>query len=250
MDRIGNLLQTERTQKGLEISAVEHATGIRSLYLLALEQGNYEVLPGDAYVKGFLRNYGNFLGLDGAELVRQYNETRSPSVVAQPHAAHSEPMANPVRKPAYRIQQKTALTALLVLAVLTGGLLMWPKNSPDFATGGNLPTRAATSPAGAQTPAAAPAAKGRAVVLTARYSDRCWTSVIADGKTVYEGIPRINEVLTWEADRQIVVNFGNAAAVELTYNGQSQGKVGERGDVVVKTFSASADTMRTQGGKP
>ena len=71
----------------------------------------------------------------------------------------------------------------------------------------------------------------------ARFSDRCWTSVIADGKSIYEGIPKNDEILTWQADRQIVVNFGNAAAVELTFNGQPVGKIGERGDVVVKTFS-------------
>ncbi len=83
-------------------------------------------------------------------------------------------------------------------------------------------------------------AGSRPVVLVARYSDRCWTSVIADGKTLYEGIPRIGETFTWEADRQIVVNFGNAAAVDLTFNGQSVGKIGERGDVVVRTFAAPA----------
>jgi hypothetical protein len=45
-------------------------------------------------------------------------------------------------------------------------------------------------------------------------------------------------MFTWEAERQIVVNFGNAAAVDLTFNGQPVGKIGERGDVVVKTFTA------------
>ena len=81
--------------------------------------------------------------------------------------------------------------------------------------------------------------QNRPVVLSARFTDRCWTSVIADGKTLYEGIPANGAMFTWEADRQIVVNFGNAAAVELTFNGKPVGKIGERGDVVVKTFTVA-----------
>ena len=100
------------------------------------------------------------------------------------------------------------------------------------------------SPPVAQPPSNTPAvsqpavaAASRPITLLARFTDRCWTSVIADGKSIYEGIPKNDETFTWQAERQIVVNFGNAAAVVLTFNGQPVGKIGERGDVVVKTFS-------------
>ena len=54
VDKVGNLLLAERKKKGLEIIDVEHATGIRAVYLAALEEGRYSTLPGDVYVKGFI----------------------------------------------------------------------------------------------------------------------------------------------------------------------------------------------------
>jgi hypothetical protein len=53
---------------------------------------------------------------------------------------------------------------------------------------------------------------------------------------VYEGIPRAGETLTWTADRSLILRLGNAAGVELTYNGQPQGRIGGDGEVTVKTF--------------
>ena len=76
MDKIGDLLYTERRKKGLEIADVEHATGISGVYLNALEQSRYDVLPGEVYVKGFLRNYANYLGLDGSHLVQLYSDKK------------------------------------------------------------------------------------------------------------------------------------------------------------------------------
>ncbi|ETJ28943.1 hypothetical protein Q604_UNBC16509G0001, partial [human gut metagenome] len=41
-------------------------------YLEAIEDGNYDIIPGQVYVKGFIRNYGNYLDLDGDRLVKVY----------------------------------------------------------------------------------------------------------------------------------------------------------------------------------
>ena len=86
-------------------------------------------------------------------------------------------------------------------------------------------------------PAPAPAA--RPIVVTAKYTADCWTQVLADGREVYEGIPRIGETLTWNADRTMTVRLGNAAGVELTYNNQPQGRLGGNGEVIAKTFTAA-----------
>jgi cytoskeletal protein RodZ len=255
MDMIGKSLYTERVKKNLEIADVEHATGIRGIYLQALEQGKYEVLPGEVYVKGFIRNYGNFLGLDGTHLVHLYCESISPVAAPAQEAPETATVAakNNESISQFRFGKKTVglLAALLILAVSAWSLYGWKKTQDSnvaATTMDNIEKKAksGTDPASptAKSPASSAASSlpggSRPVVLFARYSDRCWTSVIADGKTLYEGIPRIDETFTWVADRQIVVNFGNAGAVELTFNGQPVGKIGERGDVVVKTFASPA----------
>ena len=144
----------------------------------------------------------------------------------------------------------STIAVVLILVLSAWGLYAWQKaQTSDSSDASRNTTMKRMSPAtGAVSSTSGNQSSGipgalsvstRPVVLIARYSDRCWTSVIADGKTLYEGIPKMDEQLIWEADRQIVVNFGNAGAVELIFNGQPVGKIGERGDVVVKTFAAS-----------
>ena len=69
---IGAILVEERTRQGLELDALEERTKIRAKYLRALENEEWDVLPGAAYVRGFLRTYAGELGLDADELVDAY----------------------------------------------------------------------------------------------------------------------------------------------------------------------------------
>jgi hypothetical protein len=70
---IGNSLREARVRQGLEYPQVELATKIRGKYIRALEDEQYGVLPAQPYVKGFLRTYAEFLGLDGQLYVDEYN---------------------------------------------------------------------------------------------------------------------------------------------------------------------------------
>ena len=245
------MLYTERRKKGLEIVDAEQATGIRGVYLQALEQGKYEVLPGEVYVKGFIRNYGNYLELDGAHLVQLYSNSLTTGAPAPVPAAPPAPHKTKSDNSTQRVFNKKALSTLLVAVILilsAWSLYSWQQAQPQKNNTAQekpgtqaKPIPAASFPASnssAGATATLPPGISRPVILSARFTDRCWTSVIADGKTLYEGIPQNGETLTWDAERQIVVNFGNAGAVELTFNGQPVGKIGERGDVVVKTFTA------------
>jgi cytoskeleton protein RodZ len=69
---IGSVLKEERQRQGLDIRAIEDRTKIRTKYLRALENEDWHVLPGPAYVRGFLRAYAETLGLDADALVDEY----------------------------------------------------------------------------------------------------------------------------------------------------------------------------------
>jgi cytoskeleton protein RodZ len=73
MFEIGGSLREARLKRGLTPADVQKAIRIRDRYLQALEEERWEVLPGDAYVKGFLRTYADYLGLDGNLYVDEYN---------------------------------------------------------------------------------------------------------------------------------------------------------------------------------
>ncbi len=73
MFEIGNSLREARLRQGLEFPQVELATKVRTKYLRALEDEQFGVLPAQPYVKGFLRTYAEFLGLDGQLYVDEYS---------------------------------------------------------------------------------------------------------------------------------------------------------------------------------
>src|ERR1700712_5878621 len=60
-------------RRGVDLAQAELATKIRGKYLRALEEEHFEVLPAETYVKGFLRTYAEYLGLDGQLYVDEYN---------------------------------------------------------------------------------------------------------------------------------------------------------------------------------
>ena len=72
MFEIGNSLRDARLKQGLDFSQVELATKIRAKYVRAIEEEQFDALPAETYVKGFLRTYADHLGLDGQLYVDEY----------------------------------------------------------------------------------------------------------------------------------------------------------------------------------
>jgi cytoskeletal protein RodZ len=80
MADIGSTLREARMRSHIDISEVETATKIRAKYLRALENEEWDLLPGPVYIKSFLRTYGDYLGLDTRMLIddfKYYNERPS-----------------------------------------------------------------------------------------------------------------------------------------------------------------------------
>lgn len=81
MITVGEILKKKRIEKNLSLEQVEKATKIRVKFLEAIEEDNYKTLPPSTFIKGFIRNYGTFLGLDAERLLaifrRQYDEKNS-----------------------------------------------------------------------------------------------------------------------------------------------------------------------------
>ena len=76
MTEVGRILEEARLKKGITLDKVEKDLKIRKHYLTAMEAGRWEGLPGSVYATGFLRNYGDYLGLSGEDLVEEYKYWR------------------------------------------------------------------------------------------------------------------------------------------------------------------------------
>jgi cytoskeleton protein RodZ len=69
---LGTSLREARTRRRIELGQAEQATKIRGKYLRALEEEQFDTLPSPTYVKGYLRTYADYLGLDGQLYVDEY----------------------------------------------------------------------------------------------------------------------------------------------------------------------------------
>jgi cytoskeleton protein RodZ len=77
MDELGQILRQARENKGLSLEEAHEETRINAQYLEALENGDYSILPSTTHTRGFLRNYGRFLGLDPDPLIERYSQSQS-----------------------------------------------------------------------------------------------------------------------------------------------------------------------------
>ena len=231
MFEIGSSLREARTRRKLELSQIEQDTRIRSKYLTALEDDRFEVLPGPAYTKGFLRTYADYLGLDGQRFVDEYTARFAPE----------EEAAAP---PPVRIRRRRALDPWLLavpVAVVLVGLIAWQLSS----TGSHQPvalrpppqTTRTTTPAprtNKQTPAAA-----RIVLVASR--GPCWLSVhlgSATGPPVLVRMLQPHQRVRFVSKR-LWMRLGAPWNVDATVNGKSVPLPASTASVVVTSTGLS-----------
>jgi cytoskeleton protein RodZ len=75
-DGVGNKLRDARARRKLSLQEAEEATKIRARYLQAIENEDWDELPGDIYARAFIRTYGALLGLDGDRLAEEQRQLR------------------------------------------------------------------------------------------------------------------------------------------------------------------------------
>ena len=128
MFEIGNSLREARVRQGLDYPLVELATKIRAKYIRALEEEHFEVLPSGTYIKGFMRSYAEFLGLDGQLYVDEYN---SRHVV---EGFDDMPQRRPRVHQHRSIERKVMLFALAGIAAVTALVIIaWKFGGSDAA---------------------------------------------------------------------------------------------------------------------
>ena len=183
MFEIGNSLREARLRQSLDFPEIEQGTKIRGKYLRALEDEQFDLLPAQTYVKGFLRSYAEYLGLDGQLYVDEYN---SRFVVGE-----EEPQSRPRRSAppsrGVQVQSRVVLLTLLGIVSVTALVIVaWTRGEPQTVTPVGLGT---TKPVTHQTPVVpAPARSVRLLVKASRGS--CWLQVhktSATGPILFQG---------------------------------------------------------------
>jgi cytoskeleton protein RodZ len=124
---IGNSLRAARERQGLGYPEIELATKIRAKYIRALEEEDFTAIPGDAYIRGFLRSYAEYLGLDGDVYVDEYASRFITSwrdeLPPRPEGRRIRPRQRPLERRAVLLVLVgiAAVTALVFVAWRYGG---------------------------------------------------------------------------------------------------------------------------------
>lgn len=253
---IGTILKEKRESKGLTLMDIERGTSIRSRYIEAVENGEYDKTPGGVFLKGIIRNYGDFLGLDGLELLKQYKATTAGQ-------ENEKAISNAIREvdnvrmniqlkdkrdigsgtgrfempKMPKLPVKQCLAGLAVIAVLGAGYVAIPKAIDYINSLPSEPKQEESTAAKAEEGTAkAPLDK---VVVEMEASGSCWTEVTADGKEIFAGMLQAKDKKTFEAKDKLIVKYGNIGVMNIKVNGEQVNLNGEHG-VAVKTYLRTA----------
>jgi helix-turn-helix protein len=218
---IGNSLREARYRQQLDLPEIEQATKIRARYLRALEEETFDVLPAQTYVKGFLRTYADYLGLDGQLYVDEYN-SRYSTEEEEHEPVIARRSSNVSRR--HRLESRGVLLALAGIGVLVALVIAAFKFSdtgnqkvPNLATGKTPP------PAGTGTRrhrAASKPARFR-LFLTASYGNswinaRSWSQ---NGRDRFNGTLLYGHSLPL-VGRRLWIQFGNSGNLTAKLNGR------------------------------
>lgn len=185
MFEIGNSLREARLRQTLDFPEIEQATKIRAKYLRALEDEQFDVLPAQTYVKGFLRSYAEYLGLDGQLYVDEYN---SRFVVGEEESPSRPRRSAPPPSRGVQVQSRVVLLTLLGIASVTALVIVaWTRGEPQK----KEPVGLGAAPAQAPTRSKPPVTNANTVrfIVTAKRGN-CWLEVhsgSATGRILFQG---------------------------------------------------------------
>jgi len=219
---IGPALRKARLLRGKSIEEAARETRIRADYLQALERETFEALLGDVYVRGFLRSYSTYLGLDPGKVLTIYNRHFGGPHPTLPHVAPA-----PIRSPRSSHPHLPQLVrhhlswayligvAILVMAVFAAAGLLSRSRSAPKAEG-----------LGRTTPSAIPV-QPPTVMVAIRAIQPVQATVTVDGRVDFVGLLRKGEARTFEGNHTIQVELQAGRVAWVTVNGHSLGRPGE-----------------------
>jgi cytoskeletal protein RodZ len=123
MFELGNNLREARQRRRIDLVAAEQDTKIRSKYLAALETEDFDVLPGPVFVRGFLRTYSRYLGLDPQLFIDEYNARFGRFEEAEEHAQHA--LGRPGLAHEHARRGRRTLRSVLVFTLIALAVLAW-----------------------------------------------------------------------------------------------------------------------------
>jgi hypothetical protein len=251
--RIGRVLSEARERAGLDLRTVEQRTKIRLKYLSALEHEDWAALPSAAYAKGFLRTYGELLGLDSEVLVDEYRRQVETAAAAPSYPLSDKVLerrrrpGEPERGPRIGLIAAVgtiAIVALLLVLGLTGG---------DDDGGEDQPRRAANQERDRDRDASREGASQSPVTLSLAARDPVEVCLVGDEQEVLiDGqvlTPGSRDKYTADGFQLRFPSGFDPDQVVLELDGERERLPAAKGPVAFRIAGGSAERRKTAPGK-
>ena len=246
MASLGQELKKQRESRNISIDEMAASTKIVGRYLEALEQDRFDAMPGGFFVKGILRTYATYVGLDENEVVEKY---RAAGVLDEPvkaKALASRALTDTAEKRKITPWLIAGVAVLVVIAIVLAlsrqrrPRAPQPKSKPAAA----LPqTQSRTEPAPAAVEKTAPPIEKPApppvkeewkgLAMDISFQEETWLQIYADGTLKIYGLFQPGEKAQVQAEKEILVAVvGNAGGMTFVLNGQPGKILGRTGEVL------------------
>jgi transcriptional regulator with XRE-family HTH domain len=235
----GDRLRETRESYGITLEQVEAETKIRKLYVEALENENFSILPPQVYVIGFVRRYAKMLNLDGDALSKEFKQLAYPEVIEEYVQAKPVKVKRELNLPQLPYRNIALAAVFLILAIWAGSIFadylgnrvqntepkppvnVGEKNPPQVVQPGKTETEQIK------------------LQIKVKPDMKCWVRVLADGENKLETILAGGQEQTFTAEQSIYIKLGNAGAVDIIVDDKPIEPLGEIGQVVEKEFTKS-----------
>ena len=236
----GERLKREREMREVSLKEVTSATRIGPRFLEALENEEWEKLPGGIFNRGFVRSIARFLGLDEENLLAEYDLARGDQSMPAP-----QPYENKLPRPPIWLPILAVLALLAVLGgLVAGGVYGWRRYAAHRAAKQPSPSAAAASSSDSAT-------SSSAIPLDLAVSTSAATRVriLADGTVLLDAEIPPGQTHHFSASQQFEVTVADSSAVLLELNGRAMPPVGTPGASGTIILSQK-DLRQASGGTP
>lgn len=250
----GALLRQARENKGWTYYDVEDSIKIRVRYLEALENEEYGILPGNTYIKGFLRTYSKHLGINSEEILDLYNSSLTTEPSSQAHLPLTPIQSNPIWFRPIVLIIMGLLAAAIVLGITYYSKINAEPPASDY-TPAPLPTAPQTqnnvqepdpkapvpednTPSGEQNPIIY-----EGIVAEMNFQEDCWLRVRVDGVIVQDGMSPAGSTKVFQGTERIeFLTIGNAGGLTMKLNGKDVPPLGVSKEVL-RNYVVTKETV-------
>jgi len=228
MGALGTYFRHAREARGLDLRDAAQQTRISINYLKAIEDEDFSKLPGEVFVKGFLKNYARFLHLPEDEVVKLYGEYNKPqkdeAPTAAPKADGQKQGPAEMRAGTAELKQPGGLSLEPLLwggAILIGIILFILVSLPASRPVHEQDRRVSTQLTATDTvhTGATGTSRSEKLYLAISAQEDVWVLVRTDASPQKKAVLKQGESVTWSADERFLLSYASVGSLKITLNG-------------------------------